>query len=452
MLSFDLAQAKRYDVAGPRYTSYPTAVQFKELPPNALAAGLQRDRESGRDLSLYFHLPFCETLCWFCGCTVVIKKKSGAGDYLDTLARDMDNFLDDLGPDRNVRQVHFGGGTPTFLTPDEIRRLGEGIAQRFHFADPCEFSSEIDPRRLTREHLEALRAIGCNRLSMGVQDNKPEVQAAINRIQPVEITRQVIDWSRDLNFDSINIDLIYGLPGQTPESFRETLEEVSSWRPERIVTFSYAHVPWLKPAQKLVAKAGLPAPEEKLRMLKDSIEQLTAAGYFYIGMDHFALPDDPLSIAQKEKTLQRNFQGYTTCGGTSLYGFGISSISQLDDIYFQKERKLDDWSREVNAGETAVMRGVLLNRDDMIRREVIQRIMCHLELDFEDIENEFSIDFRKMFADELAELEPLAEDKLLEISSESLHVTETGRLFVRNIAMKFDAYLEQTPNRFSKTV
>ena len=312
-LHVDLDLVKKYNTAGPRYTSYPPATKFTDsVSWDDLDARIEANNRSARDLSVYFHIPFCESLCWFCGCTTVITHNHDKGaDYVDYLGREVARVAPRLNPARQVVQLHFGGGSPTFLRPEEIRRLGDIIHRHFTFSPEIEASVEVDPRRLTREHLVALREIGFNRASMGVQDFNPDVQKAIHRIQPPEMTRQAMDWMRELGFASINLDLIYGLPNQTPESFQETLDAVLDMQPDRLAVFSYAHVPWIKPAQKSLEQKILPAPEIKLRLLKMVIETLTAGGrYVYIGMDHFARPDDELAVAQRNKRLQRNFQGY----------------------------------------------------------------------------------------------------------------------------------------------
>ena len=314
-LQVDLELVKKYNVAGPRYTSYPPATKFTEAVSwDDLAQRIDANNRTARDLSIYFHIPFCETLCWFCGCTTVITLNHDKGrDYIDCLGREVAKMAPRLNPQRKVVQLHFGGGSPTFLRPDEIRRLGEIIHRHFTFAPEIEAGVEVDPRRLTRDHLVALRELGFNRASMGVQDFNPKVQEAVHRIQPRAMTQQAMDWMRELGYGSINIDLIYGLPHQTPESFNETLDIVLEMKPDRLAVFSYAHVPWIKPAQKILQDKILPAPETKLQVLKLVIEKLTANDqYVYIGMDHFARPNDELAVAQRKKQLQRNFQGYST--------------------------------------------------------------------------------------------------------------------------------------------
>ena len=455
MLKVDLELVKKYNVPGPRYTSYPPATHFtSEISPDAFAERIRANNQSPRDLSLYFHLPFCESLCWFCGCTTLITtdhKKSG--DYLEHLAREMDLMKQLLNPKRKVVQLHFGGGTPTFSSPDEIRRLGEMIHSRFTFAPDIEAGVEVDPRRLTRDHLLALREAGFNRTSMGVQDNNPAVQKAVHRIQPFEMTAQVVEWMRELGFQSINIDLIYGLPFQTPDSFSRTLDEILSLQPDRFAVFNYAHVPWLKPAQKAFKPEDFPSPETKLELLKLTIEKLTSEGYVYIGMDHFARAQDELTISQQQKTLQRNFQGYSTRGGADIYAFGMSSISQTEDLYWQNCKELPRYYEALDSGKWPLHRGYTMTQEDKIRRTVIMRLMCDLGLDYAGMSKLLGLDFEEHFAAELDSLDDMEADGLVVKTPEGLIVTDLGRLLIRNIAMRFDAYATtRKENRFSKTI
>ena len=454
-LKVDLDLVRRYNVPGPRYTSYPPATKFHDLHWQDLAPELIANNQSSRDLSLYFHLPFCQSLCWYCGCTTVITTdQHQSASYLDYLEKEMEQMGALLNPDRNVVQVHYGGGTPTFLKPDELRRLGARIHRQFRVSPQAEASVEIDPRRLSRDHLLALRETGFNRVSLGVQDFNPEVQLAIHRIQPLEMTRRVIHWVRELGFDSINIDLIYGLPHQTPVTFEKTIEEVIRLSPDRIALFSYAHVPWIKPAQKILERSNLPDAEAKLAIFKMAVEHLTAGNLFtYIGMDHFAGPSDPLARAQAAHQLHRNFQGYTTHAGTDIYAFGISGISQTENAYWQNEKELPRYYELLNRDEATVARGYLLTPDDHIRRETIMRFMCDLSLDFSDIGTRFGIQFENYFARELELLAPLEDDGLLRLTPLGLEVTPVGRLLIRNIATHFDAYyLVDQEKRFSRTI
>jgi oxygen-independent coproporphyrinogen III oxidase len=456
-LQVDLELVKKYNVPGPRYTSYPPATKFTEdVSWSAVAGHIDANNRVARDLSLYFHIPFCETLCWFCGCTTVITLNHDKGKaYVDHLGREVALMAPKLNPSRPVVQLHFGGGSPTFLRPDEIRRLGDVIRKHFTFSPGMEASVEVDPRRLTRDHLAALREIGFNRASMGVQDFNPAVQEAVHRIQPQAMTQQAIDWMRELGYGSINLDLIYGLPHQTVASFAETLDTVLAMRPDRLAVFSYAHVPWIKPAQKILEQQQhLPSAETKLQLLKLVIEKLTAqAQYVYIGMDHFARPTDELAVAQRNKQLQRNFQGYSTRAGSDIYAFGMSSISQIPEVYWQNEKELPKYQEAVDAGRVPLHRAYVVTGEDKIRRETIMRVMCDLSLDYAAMSARLGIDFETHFAGELAALAPLEADGLIKRSAAGLEVTDTGRLFIRNIAMCFDATLAPVgERRHSRTV
>jgi oxygen-independent coproporphyrinogen-3 oxidase len=456
-LQVDLELVKKYNVAGPRYTSYPPATKFADTVSWAeLSARVEANNRAARDLSLYFHIPFCETLCWFCGCTTVITLNHDKGEsYIETLGREVAQMAPRLNPSRKVVQLHFGGGSPTFLRPDEIRRLGGLIRSRFTFSDDIEAGVEVDPRRLTRDHLVALREIGFNRASMGVQDFNPRVQEAIHRIQPRAMTQQAMDWMRELGYGSINLDLIYGLPHQTLESFNETLDIVLEMNPDRLAVFSYAHVPWVKPAQKILEQQqSLPAPETKLQVLKLVIEKLTANDrYVYIGMDHFARPNDELAVAQRSRQLQRNFQGYSTRAGADIYAFGMSSISQIPEAYWQNEKELPKYEKAVDAGRVPVQRGYLVTEEDRIRRETIMRVMCDLSLDYAAMSRRLGIDFAGHFSMELESLKPFEADGLVRRSATGIQVTDAGRLFIRNIAMCFDNTLAPMGERkHSKTI
>ena len=455
-LPVDLELVKKYNVAGPRYTSYPPATKFTgSITWDALASRIEANNQSARDLSVYFHIPFCETLCWFCGCTTVITTNHDKGrDYIDYLGREVATLAPRLNRGRKAVQLHFGGGSPTFLRPDEIRRLGDIIHRHFTFSPDIEASVEVDPRRLTREHLVALREIGFNRASMGVQDFNPKVQESIHRIQPRAMTQQAMDWMRELGFGSINLDLIYGLPHQTPETFQETLDTVLEMRPDRLAVFSYAHVPWIKPSQKILENLVLPTPETKLQVLKLVIEKLTAEDqYVYIGMDHFARPTDELAVAQRQKQLQRNFQGYSTRAGSDIYSFGMSSISQIPDAYWQNEKELPRYQEAVDAGRVPLHRAYFLTAEDVIRRETIMRTMCDLALDFGAMSAKLGIHFENHFEAELASLAPFESDGLIKRTPAGLEVTDSGRLFIRNIAMCFDNTLAGSgERRHSRTI
>ena len=455
-LKVDLDLVQKYNVAGPRYTSYPPATKFTEaLTWPELAGKILENNKTDRDLSLYFHIPFCETLCWFCGCTTVITLNHSQGQtYIDYLEKEVAQMATLINPRRKVVQLHFGGGSPTFLAPDEIRRLGEIIHKHFKFSTDIEAGVEIDPRRLTRDHVVALKEVGFNRASLGVQDFDPKVQEAVHRIQPREMTQQTIDWLREMSFTSINLDLIYGLPHQTVESFSRTLDVVLAMQPDRLAVFSYAHVPWVKPAQKILEQKILPPPETKLQLLKTVIERLTESDrYIYIGMDHFARAKDELVVAQRNKTLQRNFQGYSTRGQSDIYAFGMSAISQISDAYWQNEKDLLKYYAALDAGKVPLSRGYVVSDEDKIRRDTIMRVMCDLGLDYGTMSNRLGINFASHFEREIESLAGFETDGLIRRSESGLEVTDTGRLFIRNIAMCFDNTLAPAGERkHSRTI
>ena len=454
-IEVDLNLVRKYDRLGPRYTSYPTAPHFTDsfqLPGWEVHIA-NNNVSGGRPLSLYFHFPFCDTLCWFCACTVVISRgREPIDKYVGYLFREIDLYASRIHPDREVVQIHFGGGTPTHLTPEQIRAVGRKIHERFNVAADAEISCEMDPRGLTLEHLEALRDAGFNRASLGVQDFNPEVQQAVNRIHDEETIARVLANIRNTGFQSINLDLIYGLPHQTPASFAETIQSVLTLDPDRLAVFSYAHVPWMKPHQKLIQQEHLPEPEEKLQMLKQIVETLTGSGYEYIGMDHFAKENDELTIAQRSGTLQRNFQGYSTRAGADIYGLGMSSISQLPRSYAQHSKDLNDYYEAIDADRLPVVKGVVVTDDDDLRRTVIMRLMCDMALDFDALSTTLEVDLRSYLADEIEALSPFEEDGLIEMTPVGFRILEAGRLLVRNIAMVFDTYLVESNARYSRTV
>lgn len=455
-LKVNLDLVQKYNVAGPRYTSYPPATKFTNaLTWPELAEKILENNKTDRDLSLYFHIPFCETLCWFCGCTTVITLNHSQGQtYINYLEKEVAQMATMMNPRRKAVQLHFGGGSPTFLSPDEIRRLGDIIHKHFTFSKDIEAGVEIDPRRLTRDHVVALREVGFNRASLGVQDFDPTVQQAIHRIQPQEMTQQTIDWLRELNFASINLDLIYGLPHQTIASFNQTLDTVLEMEPDRLAVFSYAHVPWVKPAQKILEQKVLPTPETKLQLLKGVIERLTENNrYIYIGMDHFARAKDELVLAQRNKTLQRNFQGYSTRGHADIYAFGMSSISQTPEVYWQNEKELPQYYAALDGGKAPLARGYVVSDEDKIRRDTIMRVMCDLSLDYAAMSQRLGIDFASHFEREIDSLANFEADGLVKRSEAGLQVTDTGRLFIRNIAMCFDNTLAPAGERkHSRTI
>jgi len=455
----DIGILRRYDKPGPRYTSYPTAPVFSsDFGPEQFRNEIIQTNRAARksDLSLYFHLPFCDSLCYFCGCTMLVtRNRSRIKEYNEYMKREIDMIAPLIATDRNVVQLHWGGGTPSYLDPEEILDLASYIHSRFNFASDVEAGVEIDPRGLTFEHMEAFKQAGFNRISMGVQDFNPRVQVAVNRIQPEAMTREVIDWSRKLGFMSVNLDLIYGLPFQTEESFEETIDRIIDISPDRIAVFNFAYVPWLKPHQKLIRQETLPSPETKLRILKMTIEKLTGAGYWYIGMDHFAKPTNELAIAQKSKTLYRNFQGYSTKAGCDLYAFGMSSISQLQNIYAQNYKTLPEYYKAIDAGRLPTHIGYRLTEDDHLRRYVIMRLMCDMEITRTDVEQRFGISFNETFASSLEALQEFIDQGLLVDTGDKIAVQGMGRLIIRNIAMAFDAYYEKMMREkpiFSRTV
>lgn len=458
MLKIDLDLIKKYDKPGPRYTSYPTAPQFSAAftHEDFLSEIIRTNQgKSLPDLSLYFHLPFCDTLCYFCGCNMIVtRNRDRIGRYLKYLKKEIDHIRSLVAEDRKIIQLHWGGGTPTHLSPSEISDLIAYIRRRFEIAAAAEISSEIDPRGLTWDHLAALRSGGFNRISMGVQDLNAKVQKAVNRIQPEELTRRVVDWARELGFVSLNVDLIYGLPFQTVPDFEKTIASLIDMNPDRIALFNFAYVPWMKKHQELIHKEELPTPEEKWNILKMAVEKLTGAGYIFIGMDHFAKPDDELAVALREKKLYRNFQGYSTNAGADLYAMGITSISQFGRIYAQNVKTEKEYFAALDQGILPTAKGCRLNSDDVLRRKVITRLMCDFELDFAAIEDEFQIDFESYFRWGLLNLKEMSADRLIQIEDKKLRVTEMGRMLIRNIAMNFDGYLERKEDqaRYSRTV
>lgn len=457
-MNINLDLLKKYDVPGPRYTSYPPAPHFHEkfTHEDYLNEIVKTNYgENLRDLSLYFHIPYCDTLCYFCGCNMIVTRNHDRmREYIKYLKNEIDLLRQYLNPDRKVAQLHWGGGTPTSLSPEEINSLISYINNSFDFRSNAEVGCEIDPRGLTKEHLIALREGGFNRISMGVQDFNEKVQKYVNRIQPEEMTRQVVEWVRELGFQSINLDLMYGLPFQTIETFEKTLDKVLKLSPDRIAVFNYAHVPWLKKHQALIHPEDLPSPQEKLNILKLTIEKLTSNGYVFIGMDHFAKPDDELTIALREKKLYRNFQGYSTNAGCDLYAFGITSISQLENVYAQNVKTEKEYFHSLDNEKFPIFRGYRLNDDDQIRRTVIMRLMCDFELNFNEIESKYKIDFRNYFHKSLENLKEMTSDGLVEILNDKIKVTEMGRLLIRNIAMKFDGFIErkQDEMKYSRTI
>jgi len=443
-LSVDEEFVERYNRPGPRYTSYPTAPVWTDSfgPAEYETAMADAERKSS-PVSLYMHLPFCESLCLFCACNVVIRKdKSGTPPYLATLKREIDRVSSGVSRQRHVTQFHWGGGTPTYLSPEQMEDLFTYTHERFTFAPDAEIGIEVDPRVTTSAHMETLRKMGFNRLSMGIQDFKEDVQKAVHRVQPYEMTRDIIALARQLGFDSINVDLIYGLPYQTGESFAHTVEQIVGLSPDRIAMFSYAHVPWLKKQQGSFVKF-LPEGMQKFDIFRNGLLKFLEAGYLYIGMDHFAKENDELAVSQRNRTLHRNFQGYTTKAGADLYGMGITAISGIQDTYAQNHRDIPSWENAVNQRGIATMRGYRLSQDDLIRREVISRLLCHTVIVKDEISKTFGINFDEYFAVELQRLKIPQEDGLVVINDKEIRTAWLGRIFIRNLAMIFDPYLEK---------
>ncbi|WP_440856818.1 oxygen-independent coproporphyrinogen III oxidase [Pseudomonas syringae] len=447
----------RYDVAGPRYTSYPTAVQFHtQVSAFDLLHALRESRKASRPLSLYVHLPFCANICYYCACNKVITKDRGrAQAYLQRLEHEIQMLACHLAPGQVVEQLHLGGGTPTFLSHDELRRLMAQLRLHFNLLDDDsgDYGIEIDPREADWSTMGLLRELGFNRVSLGVQDLDPTVQRAINRMQSLEETRAIVEAARTLQFRSVNIDLIYGLPTQNPQTFSHTVDKVIDLQPDRLSVFNYAHLPERFMPQRRIDVADLPDAESKLLMLERTVEQLGKAGYRYIGMDHFALPDDELATAQEDLTLQRNFQGYTTHGHCDLIGLGVSAISQVGELYSQNSSDLNEYLRLLDSDQPATRRGLICNDDDRIRRAIIQQLICHFTLDFGEIEKTFCIDFRDYFSEAWPQLLVMASDGLITLSETGIEVRPAGRLLVRAVCMVFDTYLtRQNRQQFSQVI
>ena len=456
---FDAQLIRRYDKAGPRYTSYPTAVAFTTFTEDEYKAHAYLSNEDPipLPLSLYFHIPFCDTICFYCACNkIATKDRSLSERYLRYLFKEIEMQAALYDPDRQVEQLHWGGGTPTFLNHEEMRALMTKTRQHFRLYDNDEgdYSIEIDPRSVTTETIQVLREIGFNRFSLGVQDVNERVQIAVNRVQPIEQTQAVIEACRQYGANSISVDLIYGLPFQTVESFRETLDTILELSPDRLSIFNYAHLPHLFKPQRRINEDDLPTADTKLQIMQLAVEHLTAQGYVYIGMDHFAKPDDELALAQANGTVHRNFQGYTTHADCDLIAMGVSSISSVAESYSQNAKTLDEYYAALDKNQFPVIRGITLTDDDVIRREVIQQLACHFQLSFADIEKQFNLKFADYFAQELNELAAMAQDGLLGLDAEGLVVTPRGRFLIRNICMVFDVSLRaaNAQTRFSKVI
>jgi oxygen-independent coproporphyrinogen-3 oxidase len=458
-VEFNLDLIRRYDKAGPRYTSYPTAVQFHsgfaEAEYRQYAQQSNQDTPEG-PLSLYFHIPFCDTVCFYCACNkVVTKDRSKADTYLQHVYREMAMQAELFNPGRRVDQLHWGGGTPTFISHQQMTELMHNTRQHFnlHDDDSGEYSIEIDPREARPETIALLRDLGFNRLSLGVQDFDPGVQKAVNRIQSEQETMATINAARHAGFKSISLDLIYGLPQQSVDSFSNTLDKIIDVSPDRLSVFNYAHLPEMFKPQRRINVDELPSATEKLDLLQYIIERLTAAGYVYIGMDHFARPDDELAIAQTEGSLYRNFQGYSTHADCDLVAMGITGLGQVGNSYSQNVKSLDEYYTLVDAGHLPVFRGVALSADDRLRRHVINRLMCDFALDWKALSEQFGIQVQEYFSVEWPELQAMRADGLLSLDADSLQVSPAGRLLIRNICMVFDKYLRDSKEqRFSKVI
>jgi oxygen-independent coproporphyrinogen-3 oxidase len=455
---FDEKLIKKYDKAGPRYTSYPTAIEFdQQFTLDSYKNLCTISNSYYRPLSLYFHIPFCDTVCYYCGCNkIVTKNRSRAEPYLKRLHKEIAMQGKLFDKDKVVQQLHWGGGTPTFISHNEMRDLMAETAKHFHLLDDDsgEYSIELDPREVSDETMRVLREIGFNRVSLGVQDFNPEVQKAVNRIQSTQQTRSVIEQARKLKFKSISIDLIYGLPHQTLESFDKTLDKVIELSPDRLSIYNYAHMPHLFKPQRRISQEDLPTPQEKLAIFKQTIDKLTCHGYVYIGMDHFAKYDDELAVAQRNGDLQRNFQGYSTHANTDMVSMGVTSISQIGHSFSQNVKTEDDYFELIDSNNFPMMRGLELKGDDILRQEVISELICHFQLNTIIISKIYGIDFWKYFKQEWHDLEVMQKDGLLTLDEHSIHVTPKGKLLIRNICMVFDIYLRQKQHsqRFSKTI
>ncbi len=456
-LVFNNDLIKKYDKSGPRYTSYPTAIQFtEEFGEEDYYQQVKLSNERNTPLSLYFHIPFCDTICYYCGCNkIVTKNRNHAQPYLDAVYKELALQGSLFKATRIVRQLHWGGGTPTFISHDQMTELMQQTRKHFTLLDDDsgEYSIELDPREVTTASVNLLRKLGFNRISLGVQDFNPKVQQAVNRIQSFKETRDVILAARKNEFHSISLDLIYGLPFQTVESFSETVDKVLELEPDRLSVFNYAHLPEMFKTQRQINIFDLPSAEDKLAILQQVTNKLIDAGYEYIGMDHFAKPTDELAIAQKERKLYRNFQGYSTNSDCDLVALGITSIGKVADSYSQNIKTIKEYTEVVNSGKLPVYRGVALTQDDVLRREVINQLICHFELNFKNIEAEFDINFSDYFVDELEQIKDMQADSLLELSNDKIVVLPEGKLLIRNICMVFDIYLKKNKEqRFSKTI
>lgn len=454
-VAFDFDLIEKYGNAVPRYTSYPPATELKDgFTPLDWEFSLTESNQRQSPLSLYFHIPFCQTACYFCGCNVIVSNnKNAAKTYIEYLSKEIEFTSGFIDTRRPVTQLHWGGGTPNYLSLEQVDYLWETINKQFIFDDKAEISIEINPRYVDRNYIFFLKQMGFNRISFGIQDFNPQVQEAVNRVQPEALLFDVMDWIKEAGFESVNVDLIYGLPYQTLSSFKETIKKTIKLDPDRIAIFNFAYVPWMKPVQKNIPESALPQPHEKLEIWQMSIQELTDNGYVFIGMDHFAKPNDELAIAQRNSSLKRNFQGYTTQPEAELYGFGLTSISMLEDTYAQNHKRLKEYYQAIDQGILPVSKGFKLSKDDIIRRDVIMQIMSSFYLDKSQIEAKYHLDFDSYFAPELIAMRPLIADGLVQSSYDSIVVTNLGRLLVRNIAFLFDSHtLAQQEQKLSRAI
>ncbi|WP_420591420.1 oxygen-independent coproporphyrinogen III oxidase [Bacterioplanoides sp.] len=460
-LAWDPLLIQRYNRPGPRYTSYPTAVEFLPVTDDHHERQAFAQRDNNKPLSLYIHIPFCAHVCYYCGCNkIVTKRREQAAPYLEILKQEILAKKSLLGSNRRVEQLHFGGGTPTFLSDEQLQELIRFLQQHFDFSQDssADYSIEIDPRELRPNTLSMLRQLGFNRISFGVQDLEEKVQVAVNRVQPESMIRAVMKEARELGYRSINMDLIYGLPHQTLESFDRTLDTIIELSPDRLSVFNYAHLPERFKPQRRINGDDLPSAQEKLAILGHCIEKLSGADYHYVGMDHFAKPDDELAIAQANGKLHRNFQGYTTHGDCDLIGFGVSSISQIGDYYLQNQVTVDAYEHAIAAGQLPTLKYRHIDQDDKIRREVIAELLCHLNIQFAELDQKYAINSRDYLSASIDELKPMLADELVMVDDVEIRISDRGRLVVRNACMAFDHYLKQheQPNqerrRFSKAI
>ena len=455
---FDLELIQRYDGRGPRYTSYPTALQFSDkLTVDDYIANAKASNASGAPLSLYFHIPFCHTLCYYCGCNkIVTRNQDRVSSYMNNLYREIDMQSELFDRSRVVEQLHFGGGTPTYLDEPQLRDLFRKIGESFTLddSDKRQYSIEVDPRTVDGDGIRLLTELGFNRLSLGIQDFEPKVQEAVNRLQSVDEVTSLLDVSRAAGFNSISFDLIYGLPHQTVTTFDRTLDTVIEMRPDRFAVYNYAHLPQRFKGQRMINAEDIPAPQTKLDILESTIEKLTGAGYIYIGMDHFALPDDELVTARRNGTLQRNFQGYSTHRYCDLVGMGVSSISSIGNVFSQNSVTTMEYEALIENDQLPVRKGIAVDDDDLIRADAIQALMCYDELVYDAFKARNGVDFADYFAAEIERLKPLSDDELIEVSDSSIRITPKGRLLLRNIAMTFDRYIDlaENDNRFSRAI